>query len=143
MTANDSRSEESKPRKGRQREAALSGLLCSSTIAKAAESARISEATLLRWLKTDETFKADYQAARREVVSHAVAQLQRSCGGAVSVLCAVASDKEAPASSRVGAARAILDFSFRSCELEDLQQRLEALETRLQAAGSGAGSENA
>jgi hypothetical protein len=136
MEASDSHSEENKPRKGRQKEAALSGLLCSSTIAKAAQSAGISEGTLLRWLKTDETFKADYQAARRAVVSHAVAQLQRASGGAVSVLCAVASDKEAPASSRVGAARAILDFAFRAVELEDLQARVEALEGVLKANGN-------
>ncbi len=111
---------------------ALSALLSAPTLEKAALACGASESTLLRYLKADD-FKAAYRAARREVVSLAVGQLQRATGGAVSVLCAVASDREAPASSRVTAARAILDFAFRAIETEDLLSRVERLEELLQA----------
>ncbi len=132
MTASDSPT----PKKERQKEQALAALLCSPTIAAAAKQASLSEATLLRWLKTDEIFKADYQAARREVVSLAVTGLQRAAGGAVAVLVEVAEDDSAPASSRVSAARTILDYSLRAVELEDLQARVEALEEVLKANGN-------
>ncbi len=121
---------------------ALSALLSAPTLEKAAAACGQSESTLLRYLKNDD-FKAEYQAARRELVSLAVTGLQRASHGAVGVLIAVADDKEAPSSSRVSAARTILDYSLRAIELEDLQGRVEALEARLQAAGSGAGSEDA
>ena len=73
-------------------------------------------------------FRDAYREARREVVSHAISQLQRGCGDAVKTLLAVANDSEAPASSRVSAAKAILETSVKAVELDDLGARLEALE---------------
>lgn len=108
----------------------LAALLQSGTIQQAAQSAGISEATALRYLK-EETFAAAYREARREVVNHAVVTLQGACGEAVQTLRDVATDGSAPASSRVSAARAILDTSLRAVEIEDLGARVEALETLL------------
>ena len=83
---------------------ALSALLTSPTLELAAKSAGVTTVTLWRYLQED-VFKAAYQQARREVVSHAVTRLQQACAGAVAVLLAVAADTEAPAASRVTAAR--------------------------------------
>jgi len=49
------------------------------------------------------------------------------------VLREVAEDREAPASSRVAAARTILEQSIGAIELMDLQERVEMLEKMLPA----------
>ncbi len=108
----------------------LAALLTAPTIAGAAKSAGISEATALRYLKEAE-FQTAYRDARRELVSLAVSQLQRACGVAVATLLTVARDAEASAGARVSAAKAILETSFRAVEIDDLGARVEAMETLL------------
>jgi DNA-binding MurR/RpiR family transcriptional regulator len=120
-------SDSSTPKMERNKEKAIAALLVQPSIEGAAKSAGISEATLLRWLK-DEAFATSYREARREVVSQAIAQLQGACGAAVKTLTDIAEDASAPASSRVAAARAILDTSIKSVEIEDLAARIELLE---------------
>ncbi len=110
-----------------KQEKALSILLTSPSLEHAAKELNIAPVTIHRYLK-EAPFKAAYQAARREIVSHAVTRLQQACSGAVGVLCSVAADKTAPAGARVTAARTILDTAFKSIELEDLAARIEALE---------------
>lgn len=108
----------------------LAALLTSPTIEMAAKVAGISESTALRTLK-DAEFATAYRDARREVVSHSLTALQAACGEAVTTLREVASDSEAPASSRVTAAKAILDISVRAVEIDDLAARVEAMEAVL------------
>src|SRR2546430_12729651 len=111
----------------RKQELAIAALLTCSAITDAAKQCGIGEVSLHRWLK-EPTFQAAYREARREVVQHAIAQIQRASSEAVETLRAVMQDAEAPASSRVAAARTVLDMSLRAVEIEDLQQRVEALE---------------
>lgn len=113
-----------------KQEKLLAALLASPTIQSAAKIAGVSEATALRYLKESE-FSEAYRAARAAVVSHAVSQLQGACGDAVATLREVASDRQVPASSRVSAARAILDTSLKSIELDDLAARIERLEAAM------------
>ncbi len=108
----------------------LAALLTSATIQGAAKVAGISEATALRYLKEAE-FAGAYREARRVLVSMAVSQLQRACGVAVMALIQVAKDTSAPASSRVSAAKAILETSLRAVEIDDLGERVEMLEAIL------------
>lgn len=98
------------------------------TIAQAAQQAGVSERTLYRWLQQDEVFRAAYQAARRQAVQQAIARLQQSAGEAVDTLRAVMRNSTNPASAQVTSARTILEFSMRAVELEDLEERLAALE---------------
>ena len=114
----------------------LAALLSAPTIQGAAKIAGVSESTALRFLKESE-FAEAYRAARREVVSHAVTQLQSACGEAVATLREVASDGDAPASSRVSAARSILETSLRAVEIDDLAARVANLETLLEAQSDG------
>jgi len=106
---------------------ALGALLTSPSLEHAAKSAGVTTVTLWRYLQ-DDAFKAAYQAARRIAVNHAVTRLQQACSGAVGVLCNVAGDKTAPAGARVTAARTILESAFKAIEIEDLSQRIDALE---------------
>jgi hypothetical protein len=117
---------------------ALAALLSCATVAEAAKKARLSEATLYRYLR-GETFRAAYRRARADVVDHAITQLQRDCATASKTLREVCEDVKAPASARVAAARTIIDGAVRAVELQDLGARVEALEA---AQREGAGDES-
>jgi hypothetical protein len=119
-----------------KQERALVALLDCGEVKAAAKAAGINEATLWRWLHLSE-FQSRYRAARRQLVETAIAQLQSDCTIAARVLREVAEDRDAPASSRVAAARAILEQSTGGIELMDLQERIEQLEQTLEAQGKG------
>jgi hypothetical protein len=110
-----------------KQEKALIALLDCGETKEAARIAGVGETTLWRWLQLPE-FQARYRAARRQVVETAIAQLQSDCTIAVRVLREVAEDNQAPASSRVAAARTIIEQSVSAIELMDLQERIERLE---------------
>ncbi len=116
-----------------KQERALVALLDCGEIQAASVRAGVSDVTLWRWLQQP-AFQTRYRAARRQLVETAIAQLQSDCTVAARVLREVAEDKEAPASSRVAAAKAILDMSVNAVELTDLQERVEMLEKTLPAA---------
>jgi hypothetical protein len=113
-----------------KQERALLALLDCGETKKAAKIAGVAEGTLWRWLQLP-GFQARYRAARRQLVETAIAQLQSDCTIAVRVLREVAEDTEAPASSRVAAAKTILEQSVSAIELMDLQERIERLEDLL------------
>ncbi len=115
-----------------KQERALVALLDCGEIKKASEIAEVGEVTLWRWLQSPD-FQSRYRAARRQLVETAIAQLQSDCTVAARVLREVAEDREAPASSRVAAARTILEQSIGAIELMDLQERVEMLEKSLPA----------
>ncbi len=110
-----------------RQERALVALLDCGETKRAAEVAKVGEVTLWRWLQSPD-FQTRYRAARRQLVETAIAQLQSDCTIAVRVLREVAEDKEAPASSRVSAAKTIIEQSVGAIQLIDLQERIEQLE---------------
>lgn len=112
----------------RKREQAISALLTEPTVGEAAEVVGIGSRTLHRWMQEPD-FRASYMAARREIVGHTTAALQHASGTAVRTLLEVMEDEDAPASSRVTAARAVLELAYRGIELEDLSARLDHLES--------------
>jgi hypothetical protein len=109
-----------------KQEAALIALLAHGTTEAAYEAAGVSKSTMWRWLQLD-AFQRRYRAARRQLVETAIAQLQSNCTIAVRVLREVAEDKDAPASSRVSAAKAIIEQSVSAIELTDLQEQVQEL----------------
>ncbi|HKS39369.1 MAG TPA: hypothetical protein VJX74_02060 [Blastocatellia bacterium] len=113
-------------------ERAIIALLSHSTIKGAAKAVGVDDATLYRWLQ-DKDFHDAYMSARRESVSLSIARLQQSSMEAVNTLKMIAKDKEAPASSRVMAAKAILEFSIKAVEIEDMATRLAEVETVIKA----------
>lgn len=121
------------PRRSRQ-EQALIALIQQPTIKEAAEVSGISQPTLFRYLQ-DAEFRQEYHKAKRSLLEAALGDLQKASSEAVATLREVMADKEAGASSRVQAARAILAFAIQTGELEDILRRLEVVEERLKNGG--------
>ena len=111
----------------RRQELAILALISESYIGSAAQKAGIAKKTLWRWLQT-ESFREAYRRTRGEVVRHAMAQIMAAMTTAIDSLCQVMGDTEAPASARVSAAKAVLDFGLKASELEDLDARVAKLE---------------
>lgn len=110
-----------------KRTAAIIALLSEPTIEAAARKAGMSDTTLYRLLR-DEAFAAEYRAARREAVTHAVARLQADSSTAVKALMEIIGNPKAPAMARVKAIELALDYSLRAIEVDDLGARVERLE---------------
>ncbi len=108
-------------------EKALSALLIEPSVTAAAQKAGVGERTLHRWIRT-EPFRGEYRRARAEAFSQAIGLAQRAASAAVGTLLRVMHDSTAPAAARVAAASQMLRFARESIELDDLAQRVEALE---------------
>jgi len=113
-------------------ERAIVALLSNSTMKRAAKSVGVDDRTLFRWLQ-DKDFHTAYRAARRETVTQAIARLQQASTEAVNTLREIVKDKKHPAPARVSAAKAILEFSIKSVELEDMADRVAEIEAVLAA----------
>lgn len=120
----------------RKQEQAIVALLQMPTISEAAKCAGIGEATLWRWLQTPE-FQDQYREAKRQAVSQAISRLQRATSKAVDTLESIMGDAASPSSSRVAAAKTVLEMALKAVELEDLAARIEALEKTLPETGRG------
>ncbi|MDD2212178.1 MAG: hypothetical protein PHW39_02885 [Syntrophomonadaceae bacterium] len=116
-------------KRSRKQEIFIAYLLTEPNIREAAKKAGIGEATAFRWMQ-DSSFQESYRDARRQAVSQAISQLQQASTEAVATLRNIMNDEEAPAASRVTAARSVLDTSLKAIELEDLAQRIDKLERR-------------
>lgn len=113
----------------------VDALLAADTVEQAAERAGVTRTTLYRWLR-NEAFASELTKAKRRLVQQGILKLQRAVSDAVKVLVDISKDKDAPASSRVSAAREILTQALKGLELEDLKERVDALEKLLkQGAG--------
>ena len=113
-------------------EGLIAALLSHSTIEAAAQSIGVVATTTWRWMQRPD-FQAAYREARRAAMQQVTARLQDASREAVDCLREVQRDGESGASSRVAAARTILELAIKSVDLEEIQQRLDALE---QATGS-------
>ena len=111
-----------------RQELAISALLTATDVDAAAHQAGIGARTLYRWLREDATFQAAYRTAKRSVVEQAITQVQQATGKAVATLLAVMDDPMSPASSKVSAARAVLEQALRAVEIEELEARIAKLE---------------
>jgi len=108
---------------------ALAALLSEPTVTAAAANVGIGERTLHTWLH-EPTFADAYTALRHEAVGLAVGRLQRATGIAVDALIDVLDTEytPAPAAVRVSAAKVIIEYAIRFRELDELENRIAALE---------------
>ena len=113
----------------RKKEKVIACLIAQPTITLAAQEAKISQSTMFRWLN-DSDFQAAYRKAKREIVNHALTQVQKSVTKAVETLLDVMGNGIVE-SAKVSAAKTILELAIRAVEIEDLEERLEALEERM------------
>jgi transcriptional regulator with XRE-family HTH domain len=108
-------------------ERAITALLTEKTQAEAAAKAGVNESTVSRWLR-EPAFAEALQQARRDLVSVAIGRLQEAAATAVTTLKEIAEDKAQLGSARVSAAKTILETAFKAQELQDIEDRLTALE---------------
>jgi hypothetical protein len=114
-------------KRGRKHEEAVAALLVESTLEAAARKSGVSERTLRNWLK-DPDFVRAYRDARWQIVEAAVARLQQAAAEAVDALKRNLSCSQP--GPEIRAALGILDHSQRGIELNDLAERVEALEAQ-------------
>ena len=110
-----------------RQENAITVLLREPTLKRAATLIGVHERTLSRWLG-DPTFKRAYHAARRDAFGHAIGLTQHYAPLAVNTLAKVMNDPQTPPGVKVAAAMGLLRFGRDGIELDDLAQRVEALE---------------
>jgi DNA-binding MurR/RpiR family transcriptional regulator len=102
---------------------ALLALLNEPTVLKAAQASGVGGRTLHRWIREPE-----FKRAYRESFSQTVALLHRYGPLAVATLAGVTQAKDAPHAAKVAASSAMLKHGRESIELDDLAQRVEAIE---------------
>ena len=110
-----------------KQERAVVALLNEPSLQKAAESLGIHLRTLQRWL-AEPHFIAAYRDARRAAFSQAIALTMRYAPLAVNTLAKIMMDNNSPVTAKVAAAVAVLKFGREGIELEDITERLAALE---------------
>lgn len=104
---------------------ALAALLTCPTKTAAAQKAGIAVMTMRRYLANPE-FQQEYRRAFSELVTDATRQAQQALSPALSALRDIVEDSEEAASSRIGAARALLEYGLRLTEFSDILRDLEA-----------------
>lgn len=117
-----------------KQEQAIIALLSCDELQKACEQVKVAKSTLWRWLKLPH-FQAKYREARRHLVETTFAHLQRNGERASTVLIKIAESTNAPAASRVAAARVILEQGVKGVETLDMEERIENLERMLKESG--------
>jgi hypothetical protein len=115
---------------GRKKQQAIAALIELGTVKAAGETIDVSDSTLWRWMR-EPSFKSAYLTARRQVVEVAIAKVQRMTGEAADTLREIMLSESNPASSRVQAAKTIIELSLRGIEIADILARIDALETGL------------
>jgi hypothetical protein len=118
-----------------KQEEAITALLNCPTIKKAADQIGMSDRQIFRWMD-EPAFSKAYRAARRQAFSHAISLTQQYAPAAVAALTKISTDPSAPHAARVSASTALLKFSRESIELDDLAERLAAIEQQVQAKGA-------
>lgn len=111
----------------KNKEAFLLALLSNSTIKDASEQVGISTQTGHQYLN-DPEFKKAYSQVRKDTFQLATNKLQSSFTRAVEVLNEVMEDEQSPASSRVQAAKTIVQNAYKSYEIDELEERLDRIE---------------
>jgi hypothetical protein len=111
-----------------KQEAALTALLNHPTIKRAAEACGVPERTIYRWLDECPAFARAYRRARRQAFGHAISLAQQGAAMAVGTLIRLLNDPACGNSAKVAAATNLLRFGREGIELDELVERIEALE---------------
>lgn len=113
---------------------AITALLTTDTIAKAADQAGLSQETIYRYLR-DPLFLAEYRATRRDLMESTVGRLQNATDQAVHTL--RRNMQCGTPGAEIRAAQVILENASKGIELTEIVERLEALEQCTEASKPG------
>lgn len=105
----------------------LLALLDSQSTGEAIKRANISKTSAYKWLN-DPTFKTEYKRMRREIMKQVTGRLQLLALKATTKLEEVLDDPNATNYAVIQASQLILEKAYKGLELEDLEERIEALE---------------
>jgi hypothetical protein len=129
-----------RPTKSRANELLVAALACGATKQSAAQQAGVSVSTVHRRL-ADPDFCRELQAFRTDIVQRTAWALTAAGLEFVKTLVGLAGASTPPA-TRLGAVRAGLELGMKLREQNDLEQRLAAMEERLDAEANQAGRNN-
>jgi hypothetical protein len=76
----------------------------------------------------DKSFKVEYRVAKARMLDGALNRLRSASLEAVEVLVEISNDVAAASSARVSAAKAILELSLKAGAIEEIEDRLAAME---------------
>lgn len=107
----------------------LMALACGATVDAAAAKAGLSRRTAYRRLR-DPGFRRRLRKMRDEMIERAAGMLGAASLEAVKTLLGLMDAKQPP-QVRLGAARAVVDLAMKVRDAEEIQDRLQALEARL------------
>ena len=109
------------------RERAILALLAERTIGAAAASCGVNEATLRRWLTSDDAFKAEYERARSAAFTAGMSRVHGLTAKAVNTLDDLLDAQTTPA-VRLGAARAIAELALHQHDDDTILRKLHDIE---------------
>src|SRR5262249_23081555 len=110
-------------------EVLLMALACGATLDAAAQKAGVSKPTVRRRLQEPE-FRQRLQEVRSDMVQRAAGTLTAASTEAIRTLLAL-QQPSVPYTTRLGAARATLEIGIKLREVADMEERLAALEARV------------
>lgn len=122
MRRNQHNSTESTTELAPQQAEVITALVRGATVTDATRQASIDRTTFYLWLKSDATFQAELNRAKREQMDAMRAQLRGLADTAVSTVHEMLTGSEIPAGVRLKAALAVLQ-GVRSLEPEEIGQR--------------------
>jgi hypothetical protein len=123
----------SEPKLNAKQEVAATALARGVSVEAAADEAGVNVRTVVRW-RTDNDFTQAIADIRRDIHSQAIGQIVDSLTVATAALKEIAADPSAPASSRVSAAKCLLDSAYRAIEGAELERRLIEVEAAVAVA---------
>lgn len=115
-----------------RQQSAIAVLLLCPTIRGASEKSGVPESSLYRWLRSP-LFQEAYREAREASLQQAISTLQSATGAAVSVMLSLMANTKTAASVRLASARSVLEYAFKAKEMQEIEERLQALEEALTA----------
>jgi len=110
---------------------AIAALMQARTVSDAANAARVSERTLLRWLALPE-FQTALRQAGQDAIDQAVRRLTDLTGKAIDTLSAEMQNDDAPPSAKIRAADVVLSRLMNLRDLNEIERRISELERKIQ-----------
>ena len=107
---------------------AIPSIVTSPTYTEGCEKAKVDRTTFYKWLRQPD-FKAELDRQRNEITAEAFGILSQSLTKAVEVLAGLLNHQDDRLKRLT--AKDIIDFIIRHKEVENLEQRIEAIEQRL------------
>ena len=102
----------------RKQTALILALLSHSSVDEACRACGVSRSSFYRWLQDDPVFRREWSNAKAASFSEAISILAKSATTCAAVLTEIATDKSAPVTGRVSAARCIMEWLNRGIETE-------------------------